>query len=227
MKWNLEGESLSEKVFAENSGRSHERKWGICEYVTGHSSHDFGWQSSHSVDLAGWQTKMAFIEIWIPWRNAHKPHLSVMLSPSRFRHMLEIIARKVYVFRCVLDLLPHKKSGNLTSLSLMWKKKRNKKIAEDQVLAVGCAEKYACLVDDLLYTTAQAHGCTDDRARARMQSKPPRSPADWTASFREATAIGPLRYQLRCKTTKRAATNRNRSLLVGWLFPGKFLRTRK
>ena len=40
-----------------------------------HSSHDFGWQSSHSVDLAGWQAKMASIEIWIPWRNAHKPHL--------------------------------------------------------------------------------------------------------------------------------------------------------
>ena len=39
-----------------------------------HSSHDFGWQSSHSVDLTGWQAKMASIEIWIPWRNAHKPH---------------------------------------------------------------------------------------------------------------------------------------------------------
>ena len=39
-----------------------------------HSSHDFGWQSSQSVDLAGWQAKMASIEIWIPWRNAHKPH---------------------------------------------------------------------------------------------------------------------------------------------------------
>ena len=39
-----------------------------------HSSHNFGWQSSHSVDLAGWQAKMASIKIWIPWRNAHKPH---------------------------------------------------------------------------------------------------------------------------------------------------------
>ena len=28
-----------------------------------HRSHDFGWQSSHSVDLAGWQAKMASIEI--------------------------------------------------------------------------------------------------------------------------------------------------------------------
>ena len=39
-----------------------------------HSSRDFGWQSSRSVDLAGWQVKMATIEIWIPWRNAYKPH---------------------------------------------------------------------------------------------------------------------------------------------------------
>ena len=39
-----------------------------------HSSHHFGWQSSHSVDLAGWQGKMASIEICIPWRNAYKPH---------------------------------------------------------------------------------------------------------------------------------------------------------
>ena len=27
-----------------------------------HSSHDFGWPSSHSVDLAGWQAKMASIK---------------------------------------------------------------------------------------------------------------------------------------------------------------------
>ena len=31
-----------------------------------HSSHDFGWQSSHSLDLAGWQAKMASIEISLP-----------------------------------------------------------------------------------------------------------------------------------------------------------------
>ena len=29
-------------------------------------SKNFRWQSSHSVDLAGWQAKMASIEIWIP-----------------------------------------------------------------------------------------------------------------------------------------------------------------
>ena len=38
-----------------------------------HSSHGVGWQSSHSVDLAGWQAKMASIEIRIQWRYAHKP----------------------------------------------------------------------------------------------------------------------------------------------------------
>ena len=37
------------------------------------SSHKFAIQSSHSVDLAGWQAKMASIEFWIPWCNAHRP----------------------------------------------------------------------------------------------------------------------------------------------------------
>ena len=45
-----------------------------------HSSHVFGWQSSHSLDLAGWQAKMASIEIWIPWRNVHKPHFICWLG---------------------------------------------------------------------------------------------------------------------------------------------------
>ena len=31
-----------------------------------HNLHDLGWQSSDSVDLAGWQAKMASIESWIP-----------------------------------------------------------------------------------------------------------------------------------------------------------------
>ena len=32
-----------------------------------HGSHGFGWHSpSHSVDFAGWQAKMASIEIWTP-----------------------------------------------------------------------------------------------------------------------------------------------------------------
>ena len=41
-----------------------------------HSSHHFATQPSHSVDLAGWQAKMASIEIWIPWcnTNVHRPH---------------------------------------------------------------------------------------------------------------------------------------------------------
>ena len=39
---------------------------GACANTSHSSSHDFGWQSSHSVDLAGWQAKMASIEIWTP-----------------------------------------------------------------------------------------------------------------------------------------------------------------
>ena len=36
------------------------------------SSHHFATQSSHFVDHAGWQAKMAYIEVCIPWRNASK-----------------------------------------------------------------------------------------------------------------------------------------------------------
>ena len=48
-----------------------QRSWPECIAVMGpvrirHSSHDFGWQSSHSVDLAGWQAKMASTQMWIP-----------------------------------------------------------------------------------------------------------------------------------------------------------------
>ena len=36
--------------------------WGgsMAPVRTRHSSHDFGWQSSHSVDIAGWQAKNGF-----------------------------------------------------------------------------------------------------------------------------------------------------------------------
>ena len=47
-----------------------------------HSSHDFATQSSHFVDRAGWKAKMASIEFWMPWRNAHKPHWSVGWQPG-------------------------------------------------------------------------------------------------------------------------------------------------
>ena len=39
-----------------------------------HSSHHFATQSSHSVDRAGWQAKMASVDFWIPYRNAHRLH---------------------------------------------------------------------------------------------------------------------------------------------------------
>ena len=53
-----------------------------------HTSHDFGWQSSHSVDLAGRQAKMASIEFWIPWRNAHKPYYVMV-----FQSLVTILPR--------------------------------------------------------------------------------------------------------------------------------------
>ena len=44
--------------------------WGIR-----HRLHHFATQASHFVDRAGWQAKMASLEFWIPWRNAHCPQL--------------------------------------------------------------------------------------------------------------------------------------------------------
>ena len=41
----------------------------------------FATQSSHSLDRAVWQAKMASIEVWIPWCNAHGPHCA---SVGRF-----------------------------------------------------------------------------------------------------------------------------------------------
>ena len=40
-----------------------------------HYSHLFATQSSHFVDRAGWQAKMASIGFWTPCRDARKPHL--------------------------------------------------------------------------------------------------------------------------------------------------------
>ena len=42
-----------------------------------HDSHLFATQSSHFVNRAGCQAKMASIEFCIPWRNGHKPHWSL------------------------------------------------------------------------------------------------------------------------------------------------------
>ena len=39
-----------------------------------HSIWEIVTQPSHSVDTAGWQAKMAFIELWIQRRNTHGPH---------------------------------------------------------------------------------------------------------------------------------------------------------
>ena len=49
-------------------------KWPMGPVRIHHRSHHFATQSSHAVYRAGWQAKMAFIELWIPWRNAHNCH---------------------------------------------------------------------------------------------------------------------------------------------------------
>ena len=61
------------------------------------SSHDLGWQSSHSVDLAGWQAKKAFIEIWMTWRNAHTPH-SLFLCTSWYTRVIETFLFEFFFF---------------------------------------------------------------------------------------------------------------------------------
>ena len=68
-----------------------------------HSSHDFGWQSSHSVDHAGWQAKMAFIEIWIPWRNAHKQHCHDV--HASLTHVKMIPVRCLFFLQDNIDIL--------------------------------------------------------------------------------------------------------------------------
>ena len=62
-----------------------------------HSSHDFGWQASHSVDLAGWQAKMASIEIWIPWCNAHKPHCQLSQTRAMSRHRSPVLHWRIII----------------------------------------------------------------------------------------------------------------------------------
>ena len=74
-----------------------------------HSSHDFGWQSSHSVDLAGWQAKMASIEIWIQWCNAHKPHClnEGILFCDHYKTNVQLWSICLYWSLPLLSIKPH------------------------------------------------------------------------------------------------------------------------
>ena len=77
-----------------------------------HSSHHFGWQSSHSVDRAGWQAKMASIEFWIPWRNAHK-HNS---RPNKRLSMLWRFSKQSFVIKHC----PHSSGHEMDSWKISW-----------------------------------------------------------------------------------------------------------
>ena len=62
--------------------------WDLCEFVIDFSSHEIATQSSHSVDRAGRQTKMASIEFWIPWRSVYKPHCGPNSTTSLSKNVL-------------------------------------------------------------------------------------------------------------------------------------------
>ena len=53
-------------------------QWGLCDYIILRTI--LGGSPVISGDLARWQAKMASIEIWIPWRNAYKPHFASVLK---------------------------------------------------------------------------------------------------------------------------------------------------
>ena len=84
-----------------------------------HSSHDFATctQSSHFVDLAGWQAKMASIGFWIPWRNAHKPHCRQRKIGVSYVWRQEILFKQTQM---LVTLSKYK----LRSTSETWKKKK-------------------------------------------------------------------------------------------------------
>ena len=64
-----------------------------------HRSHEFAIQPSHSVDRAEWQAKMASFEIWIPWRNAHKPHYSTCILQSVLQFFMPQLPLRSPVFQ--------------------------------------------------------------------------------------------------------------------------------
>ena len=62
-----------------------------------HCSRHFATQSSHFVDRAGWQAKMASIELWIPRRYAHSPHShQTMVLFSNSQHQQASLLKSLF-----------------------------------------------------------------------------------------------------------------------------------
>ena len=103
----------------------------LCSYLlevgpacVHHNTHEIAAQPSHSVDRTGREAKMASIEFWIPWRNAHKPHcLHQCLSEPLFsyrrasladgvvvskRAMLKPVNMSLFVERCLTPDYHHR-----------------------------------------------------------------------------------------------------------------------
>ena len=61
-----------------------------------HSPYEISTQSSHFVDRSGWQAKMASIEFWIPWHNAHRSSdISMLLFGMRINRSRETVTYKI------------------------------------------------------------------------------------------------------------------------------------
>ena len=95
---------------------------------TRHGSHQIATQSSHFVDRAGRQAKMTSIDIWIPWRNAHKPNLFFSLNllfskgvkhtaPFHLNIFLSDCAFRPYIHTSLAIILVHFLDG-VSALSL-------------------------------------------------------------------------------------------------------------
>ena len=86
---------------------------GLVRMRIRHRSHHFATQSSHCVDSAGWQAKMASIEFWIPYgimRTRTHPEQAYVENVRRVDHWLcniscYVLSRRLYT----LLFLPFKR----------------------------------------------------------------------------------------------------------------------
>ena len=87
------------------------------------SSHNIATQSSHSVDRAGWQDKMASIEFWIQWRrNVHAPlYVSTVDNWTAFLCLLWFDGSLPQVWsKFNLFWANWKPTNPVTSMDVMW-----------------------------------------------------------------------------------------------------------
>ena len=80
-------------------------EWGPARIR--HHSHHFATASRHSVGRAVWQAKMAFIEVWIPCRNAHDSIPTVKSTWQVLAHLTKpVLVVKTLMFFFVRHQMP-------------------------------------------------------------------------------------------------------------------------